>query len=57
MPYARPIPWDLYEEHLDEAAFLCHPWGRAMAAANYTRDEVMDVRGEGRSQGQRGATA
>jgi uncharacterized protein (TIGR02270 family) len=42
MPYARPIPWDIYEEHLDEAAFLWGQWERALDAANYTLDEVID---------------
>ena len=38
----RPIPWDIYEEHLDEAAFLWWQWERALDAANYTLDEVID---------------
>jgi len=42
MPYARPILWDIYEEHLDEAAFLWGQWERAMDAAHYTLDEVID---------------
>lgn len=42
MPYARPILWDIYEEHLDEAAFLWGQWERALDAANYTLDEVIE---------------
>jgi uncharacterized protein (TIGR02270 family) len=42
MPYARPIPWDIYEEHLDEAAFLWGQWESALDAANYTLDEVIE---------------
>jgi len=42
MPYARPILWDIYQEHLDEAAFLWGQWERAMDAAHYTLDEVID---------------
>jgi len=41
MSSVRPIPWDLYEEHLDEAAFLWGQWERAMDAAHYTIDEVI----------------
>jgi uncharacterized protein (TIGR02270 family) len=37
----RPILWDIYEEHLDEAAFLWGQWERAMVSANYTIDEVI----------------
>jgi uncharacterized protein (TIGR02270 family) len=37
----RPILWDIYEEHLDEAAFLWGQWERAMVAANYVLDEVI----------------
>jgi uncharacterized protein (TIGR02270 family) len=39
---ARPIPWDIYEEHLDEAAFLWGQWEQALDAANYTLGEVID---------------
>jgi uncharacterized protein (TIGR02270 family) len=42
MPVARPIPWDVYEEHLEEAAFLWEQRERAMDAANYSLDEVID---------------
>ena len=42
MPTARPIIWGIFEEHLDEAAFLFGQWERAMNAANYTLDEVID---------------
>src|SRR4029077_6474165 len=38
----RPILWDLYEEHLDEAAFLWGHWERALVAANYTLDQVIE---------------
>ena len=37
----RPILWDIYEEHLDEAAFLWGQWERAMVAANQTLDDVI----------------
>ena len=30
----RPIPWDLYEEHLDEAAFLWNMWEAAREGAD-----------------------
>lgn len=36
----RPIQWDIFEEHLAEAAFLWTQWERALAAANYTLREV-----------------
>jgi uncharacterized protein (TIGR02270 family) len=36
----RPIPWDIYEEHLDEAAFLWGEWESAREGANYTIGEV-----------------
>src|SRR3569832_1116128 len=42
MPTIRAIPWDIYEEHLDEAAFLWGQWERAMDAAHYTIDEVIE---------------
>ncbi|MES1210477.1 MAG: hypothetical protein ABUS79_31440, partial [Pseudomonadota bacterium] len=41
IPSARPIMWDIYEEHLDEAAFLFGQWEQAMDAANYTLDDVI----------------
>lgn len=40
-PLPRPIPWDIYEEHLEEAAFLWGQRERALDAANYTLDEVI----------------
>ncbi|MET0594896.1 MAG: TIGR02270 family protein [Polyangiaceae bacterium] len=40
MTRARTIPWDIYEEHLDEAAFLFGQWEKSLFAANYTIDEV-----------------
>jgi uncharacterized protein (TIGR02270 family) len=36
----RPILWDIYEEHLDEAAFLWREWETALDAAIYTLSEV-----------------
>jgi len=42
MPVARPIPWDIYEEHLDEAAFVWGTWEQSLDAANYTLDEVIE---------------
>jgi uncharacterized protein (TIGR02270 family) len=36
----RPIPWDIYEEHLDEAAFLWEQWEHALSAQNFTLAEV-----------------
>ena len=41
MSGARPIVWDIYEEHLDEAAFLWAMWEQSLDAANYTLDEVI----------------
>jgi len=38
----QPLPWDLYEEHLDEAAFLWGQWERAMDYASYSLREVID---------------
>jgi uncharacterized protein (TIGR02270 family) len=34
------MDWDIYEEHLEEAAFLWTQWERALSAANYTLQEV-----------------
>lgn len=42
MQHARPILWDVYEEHLDEAAFLWAQWERALCASNYTLREVAE---------------
>jgi uncharacterized protein (TIGR02270 family) len=39
---ARTILWDIYEEHLDEAAFLWAQWERALCASNYTLSEVAE---------------
>jgi uncharacterized protein (TIGR02270 family) len=39
---ARPILWDIYEEHLDEAAFLWVQWQGALCASNYTLGEVVE---------------
>jgi len=40
MQLAQPILWDIYETHLDEAAFLWSQWERSLAASNYTLNEV-----------------
>jgi uncharacterized protein (TIGR02270 family) len=37
---SRTIRWDIYEEHLDEAAFLWGQWERALVAAGVTLDDV-----------------
>jgi uncharacterized protein (TIGR02270 family) len=37
---SRSIPWDIYEEHLDEAEFLWGRWEDALVAANYALDDV-----------------
>jgi len=39
-PGERPILWDIYQEHLDESAFLWTQWETALEAANYTLAEV-----------------
>jgi uncharacterized protein (TIGR02270 family) len=41
MPAARPIPWDIYEQHLDEAAFLWGQWESALDAATFALHDVM----------------
>lgn len=41
MQNTSPTPWDIYEEHLDEAAFLWLQWERAMDAAHYTLSDVI----------------
>jgi uncharacterized protein (TIGR02270 family) len=41
-PGLRPILWDIYEEHLDEAAFLWGQWERALVAAHLTLQDVID---------------
>jgi uncharacterized protein (TIGR02270 family) len=38
----RPVAWDIYEEHLDEAAFLWTQWEDALGAANYILHEVIE---------------
>jgi uncharacterized protein (TIGR02270 family) len=40
-PALRPILWDIYEEHLEEAAFLWGQWRRALVAANYTIEPIV----------------
>jgi uncharacterized protein (TIGR02270 family) len=37
---SRPVLWDIYEEHLEEAAFLWDEWESALVAANHTLDSV-----------------
>lgn len=37
------IMWDIYEEHLSEAAFLWSQWERALVAPDYTLSEVAGV--------------
>jgi len=41
MSAARPIPWDIYEEHLDEAAFLWGQWEFALDAPTFALDDVI----------------
>ena len=41
MPYLHRSLWEVYELHLDEAAFLWGQWERAMDAAHYTLPEVV----------------
>ena len=36
----RPIDWDLFEQHLEEAAFLWGEWEGALVAGNYTLGDV-----------------
>jgi uncharacterized protein (TIGR02270 family) len=38
--WQRPILWDIFEEHLDEASFLWGEWETALVAANYTLADV-----------------
>lgn len=37
---ARLVLWDVAEQHLDEADFLCEQWERCLDAHNYTLAEV-----------------
>jgi len=37
---SRSVPWDIFEEHLDEASFLWGQWERALVAANYALNDV-----------------
>jgi uncharacterized protein (TIGR02270 family) len=37
---SRSVPWDIHEEHLDEAAFLWGQWERALVGANVTLHDV-----------------
>jgi uncharacterized protein (TIGR02270 family) len=39
---ALPVLWDIYEEHLDEAAFLWGQRERALSASSYTLSEVAE---------------
>lgn len=36
----RPIPWDIYEEHLDEATFIWEQWEQSLSAWHSTLSEV-----------------
>jgi uncharacterized protein (TIGR02270 family) len=38
---ARPIPWDIYEEHLNEAAWLWGNWEQALDSAVYALGDVV----------------
>jgi uncharacterized protein (TIGR02270 family) len=38
--WQRPILWDIYEEHLDEATFLWGEWEKSLVAANYALADV-----------------
>jgi uncharacterized protein (TIGR02270 family) len=38
----RPLRWDLYEEHLDEAAFRWSQWERALDEPNAVLEEVAE---------------
>ena len=40
MTPARPIPWDIYEEHLNEAAWLWGNWEQALDSAVYALGDV-----------------
>jgi uncharacterized protein (TIGR02270 family) len=39
-PLARPIPWDIYEEHLNEAGWLWGNWEQALDSAVYALGDV-----------------
>jgi uncharacterized protein (TIGR02270 family) len=39
-PLARPIPWDIYEEHLNEAAWLWGNWEQTLNSASYAIGDV-----------------
>src|SRR5258707_2498071 len=41
-PAGRRVLWDVFEEHLDEAAFRWAQWQSALHAANYTLAEVAE---------------
>jgi len=40
LPTVRPAHWDIFEEHLDEAAFLWRRWEDALVASNFALDDV-----------------
>jgi uncharacterized protein (TIGR02270 family) len=40
MTPSRPIPWDIYEEHLNEAAWLWGNWEQALDSAVYALGDV-----------------
>ena len=42
-PLARPIPWDIYEEHLNEAAWLWGNWQDSLDSAIYALGDVAVV--------------
>ena len=42
MQSQRHLAWDIYEEHLDEAAFLWTQWERSLSASNYCIAEVAE---------------
>ena len=40
-PSTRPIPWDIYEEHLNEAAWLWGNWESSLDSAVYALGDVV----------------
>jgi uncharacterized protein (TIGR02270 family) len=41
MAATRPIPWDIYEEHLNEAAWLWGEWEQSLDSAVYALGDVV----------------
>jgi uncharacterized protein (TIGR02270 family) len=39
----RPLHWDIYEQHLDEAAFRWSQWEGALDAPDFTLEEVAEL--------------